>query len=114
MSLFTVMFIVGILCCYQVLIFSMGASTVPPEMRNVTIAFLNSINMLGGIFFHTIIGAHIDVFWMGEISGGQRVYEAISYEYPIWVIPSAAFSGGLLFLFLRLLGKPVSLRVVQS
>ncbi|MBP9777356.1 MAG: MFS transporter [Alphaproteobacteria bacterium] len=112
--LFLMMFAVGILCCYQVLIFSMGASLVSPKIRNVSIALLNCINMLGGIFFHTIIGALMDVFWTGGASGGQRVYEAISYEYAIWAIPSAAFSGGLLFLFLRPLGKPVSLRVVQS
>jgi MFS family permease len=49
--LFLMMFVVGILCCYQVLIFSMGASLVSPEIRNVSIALLNCINMLGGIFF---------------------------------------------------------------
>jgi MFS family permease len=101
MSLFMIMFIVGILCCYQVLIFSMGASAVPLEMRNITIAFLNSINMLGGVFFHTIIGTLMDIFWTGEISEGQRVYEATAFEYAIWTIPVAAFIGGMVFFFLK-------------
>ena len=100
MTLSLMMFIVGILCCYQVLIFSMGASTVPLEMRNVTIAFLNCINMLGGVFFHTIIGALMDTFWMGGVSEGQRVYGASAYEYAIWSIPVAAFIGGIVFFFL--------------
>lgn len=99
-TLFIIMFIIGILCCYQVLIFSMGASTVSLEMRNVTIAFLNSINMLGGVFFHTIIGTLIDIFWTGEISEGQKTYEAAAFEYAMWTIPTAAFVGGMMFFFL--------------
>jgi len=95
------MFFVGILCCYQVLIFSMGASSVSPETRNVAIAFLNCINMLGGVFFHTVIGSLMDTFWTGKVLENQRVYEAVSYEYAIWVVPMAAFLGGIVFLFLK-------------
>lgn len=100
-ALSAMMFFVGILCCYQVLIFSMGASAVPLEIRNVAIAFLNCINMLGGIFFHTVIGSLMDTFWTGKVLEDQRVYEAVSYEYAIWVIPMAAFLGGIIFLFLK-------------
>lgn len=100
------MFIVGILCCYQVLIFSIGASTVPLELRNMTIAFLNCVNMLGGIFFHVMIGTLMDTFWSGELENGHRTYTAVSYEYAMWVIPLAAFIGGMLFLFLQPFFKP--------
>lgn len=100
------MFIVGILCCYQVLIFSIGASTVPLELRNMTIAFLNCANMLGGIFFHVMIGTLMDIFWSGELENGHRTYTAVSYEYAMWVIPLAAFIGGMLFLFLQPFFKP--------
>ncbi len=100
-TLSAMMFLVGILCCYQVLIFSMGASVVPLGMRNVAIAFLNCINMLGGIFFHTIIGSLMDIFWAGKVLEGQRVYDIVSYEYAIWTIPMAAFMGGVIFLFFK-------------
>lgn len=113
-ALFIMMFIIGILCCYQVLIFSMGASIVPSEMRNVTIAFLNCINMVGGVFFHTIIGVLMDTFWTGGISEGQRVYGITSYEYAIWAIPVAAYMGGMLFLSLRLLWKSAPLQTLPS
>jgi len=95
------MFMVGILCCYQVLVFSMGASAVLLEMRNVTIAFLNCINMLGGVFFHTIIGSLMDNFWSGGVAEGQRVYDAVAYTYALWVIPIAALVGGITFLMLN-------------
>lgn len=99
--LYIMMFFVGVLCCYQVLIFSIGASCVPPGMRNMTIAFLNCVNMLGGSFFHTLIGYVMDAFWMGQMMGSQRLYEAHAYQYALSAIPLAAFIGGIIFLFLR-------------
>ncbi|OJX14245.1 MAG: hypothetical protein BGO77_02165 [Caedibacter sp. 37-49] len=101
MALATIMFLIGILCCYQVLIFSIGASIVSPEIRNIAIAFLNSINMLGGVFFHTAIGSLMDIFWTGKVLKDQRVYEATSYECAVWIIPIAAFMGGILFLLFK-------------
>jgi MFS family permease len=95
------MLCVGILCCYQVLVFAIGASSVSPEMRNVTIAFLNCINMLGGSFFHTTIGKLMDFFWTGGLSAGQRMYEVQTYTYALGIIPLAAFLGGAIFLRLK-------------
>jgi MFS family permease len=96
------MFIVGILCCYQVLVFAMGAAAVPEKMRNITIAFLNCINMLGGSFFHTFIGTLMDFFWTGTFGiVGQRYYEAEVYTSAISLIPLAAFVGGGIFFFLQ-------------
>lgn len=100
-SLCLLMLIVGILCCYQVLVFAIGAAAVPSEARNITIAFLNCINMLGGSFFHTFIGTLMDVFWRGGLVEGQRVYEAYTYTYALGIIPLAAFVGGTAFLFLK-------------
>lgn len=112
MALFIMMLVVGILCCYQVLIFSMSASIVPSEMRNVTIAFLNCINMAGGIFFHTLIGVLMDIFWTGGISEGQRIYDATSYKYAIGIIPVAALTGGILFLSLKRLEKNGAVQLI--
>jgi MFS family permease len=100
-ALYVMMFMVGVLCCYQVLVFAIGTMIVPPEMRNMTVAFLNGVNMLGGCFFHTIIGYMMDLFWMGQTMAGQRVYEAYAYTYALYAIPIAAFIGGIIFLFLR-------------
>lgn len=101
MVLYLMMFMVGVLCCYQVLVFAIGTALVPLESRNMTVAFLNGVNMLGGTFFHTIIGYMMDLFWMGQTVAGQRVYEAHAYTYALYAIPIAACIGGLTFLFLR-------------
>jgi MFS family permease len=100
-ALYVMMFMVGVLCCYQVLVFAIGTMIVPPEMRNMTVAFLNGVNMLGGCFFHPIIGYIMDMFWKGQVAEGQRVYEAHAYTYAVSAIPIAACIGGIIFLFLR-------------
>ncbi len=99
--LYVMMFLVGVLCCYQVLVFSIGTSLVAPHLRNITVAFLNCINMLGGSFFHTLIGFFMDVFEPEISVGKERVYEAHAYAYALWTIPLAAFLGGIVFLFLN-------------
>lgn len=98
--LYGMMFVVGILCCYQVLVFAIGTSCVPENTRGVTVAFLNCINMLGGSFFHTSIGILMDTFWVCEIIGGERTYGTYAYNCSLWIIPVAAFIGGCVFLLL--------------
>lgn len=49
------MFILGILCCYQVLVFTVVSSQVDKSSAGLAIAVTNCINMSFGHFFHTII-----------------------------------------------------------
>lgn len=88
MSLF---FIVGLMCCYQVIIFSASAKLVEPKNLGITIAFLNSINMLGGSFFHTIIG-----MIMEKNTTSIVVQDVKSYEYALSIIPICAILGAII------------------
>jgi MFS family permease len=77
-------FSVGVMCCYQVIVFAAGAELVAPQQLGVTIAFLNCINMLGGSFFHTIIGRVMDLFWSGTMGAdGLRQYDLEAYSYAL-------------------------------
>ncbi|MDC0344991.1 MFS transporter [Alphaproteobacteria bacterium] len=87
------LFVAGILCCYQVLVFAVGADLVAPSLLSVTIAFLNSINMLGGSFFHTLIGQLMNFFWKGTVQGSARFYEVSTYKWALSAIPCCALLG---------------------
>jgi len=87
---------VGILCCYQVLVFASGSELVTPAMLGVTIAFLNCINMLGGSFFHSTIGWAMDLFWSGLMDNGIRQYTISSYQKALMIIPLASAVGGII------------------
>lgn len=87
---------IGVLCCYQVVVFSIGAELVSKRNLGVTIAFLNSINMLGGSFFHTLIGVTLDAFWGGSFVDGVKVYDISVYQYALAIIPVASFVGAMM------------------
>ncbi|MCE2716138.1 MAG: MFS transporter [Pseudomonadota bacterium] len=101
-TLSAVFFVVGILCCYQVLVFASGSELVSASMLGLTVAFLNCVNMLGGSFFHSTIGWTMDQFWTGEMLDGIRVYTVSSYQKALLIIPVAALIGGIMVMMLRL------------
>ena len=92
-----IFFVMGLMCCYQVIVFAAGSELVTPESLGVTIAFLNCINMLGGSFFHTIIGRVMDMFWTGSLGeDGLRIYDLQAYKYALSVAPVCAIIGAIL------------------
>lgn len=91
------LFCMGILGCYQVIVFVAGSDLVSPQLLCVTVAFLNCVNMLGGSFFHTSIGLIMDVFWTGLVSTeGVRQYTVESYGTALMIIPVCAIIGACL------------------
>ncbi len=93
MLLTSIFFVLGIMCCYQVIVFSAGANLVAPHNLGITIAFLNCINMLGGSFFHTAIGKTMDLLWVGSLEEGVKTYDLEAYKYALSVVPVCAMIG---------------------
>lgn len=100
-SLYLVMFLMGIFCCYQVLIFAISSQLSPSRLLGVTTAFLNCINMLGGSFFHGSIGLLLDRLWTGEMESGLRIYSLEQYKIALSIIPMASLVGSLVLLTIR-------------
>ncbi len=95
----TIMFLIGILCCYQVIVFAIGTQLVSKELLGITVAFLNCINMLGGSFFHVLIGHLLDYFEQGSLLNGVKYYSVEAYTYTLYVIPLASLLGATLLFF---------------
>ncbi|KTD11338.1 MFS transporter [Legionella jamestowniensis] len=90
-------FMLGLMCCYQVIVFAAGADLVDAKLLGVAIAFLNCINMLGGSFFHTLIGRIMDVSWNGALNDeGLHLYSLASYHNSLMLIPTCALVGSCL------------------
>ncbi|MGE3319611.1 MAG: MFS transporter [Candidatus Berkiella sp.] len=112
-ALIALMFLTGILCCYQVVIFAVGAQLVPIHLMGITIALLNCINMFGGSFFHSMIGALMDYYDPNTLVDGVRVYSLEAYTYALCMIPICSLLGAALVLYSKrmqnnLLLKPVT------
>lgn len=95
-------FVLGVMCCYQVIVFAAGANLVAPQNRGVAVAFLNCVNMLGGSFFHTIIGSALDLFWTGSVADGVKAYDLAAYKYAISIVPICTVFGSAIVLFIGL------------
>ena len=90
-------FLIGLMCCYQVIVFSAGATLVSKEYLGITVSFLNCINMFGGSFFHTVIGKIMDSYWDGSLAAnGLKQYSVQSYSHALTVIPLCALLGTVL------------------
>jgi predicted MFS family arabinose efflux permease len=93
-------FSVGIMCCYQVIVFAAGANLVSTQCLGVAVAFLNCINMLGGSFFHTVIGKVMDIFWTGSMGAeGVKIYDLAVYKSALMVVPICAIIGAVMVSF---------------
>ncbi len=88
LALSILLFSVGVLCSYQVLIFAVGSSMVSSSYAGVTVAFLNCINMLGGSLFHTVIGK-IMSYYGNEASG----FSTTAFQHALSIIPICALLG---------------------
>lgn len=96
--LLTVLFsCVGVMCCYQVIVFAAGSKLVKPHHLGITIAFLNCVNMLGGSFFHTLIGLLMNAFWTGSVNAdGIKQYSLAAYQSALMLIPVSACVGAVI------------------
>lgn len=94
LTLRCVFFCIGIMCCYQVLIFVIANKLSKPSTLSITTAFLNCINMLGGAFFHSIIGFSMDLFSDSKIN--SAAYSAETYTYALLIIPLCGIIGSII------------------
>ncbi len=90
------MFAIGLLCCYQVIVFAIGTELVSASLMSITVAFLNCINMFGGSFFHSVIGRLMDYFEQGTMLNGVKVYSVEAYTCTLALIPLASLVGVVL------------------
>lgn len=95
------MFFLGILCCYQVLVFSVVSRCVSIQNAGLSIAVTNCINMAFGHLFHQYIGSTIQANWDGSLSDtGTALYSRDVLVTALACIPIACFIGQLGFAFL--------------
>ena len=88
------MFLLGILCCYQVLVFIVTSEAVDQNSTGLAIAVINCINMSFGHFFHTVIGSIFEMSWNGSLTAnGSPLYSHDNFIFALAIIPICTFIG---------------------
>lgn len=92
---------VGVLCCYQAVVFAIACRLAPPHLSGLATSVTNCINMFGGCVLHFAMGWVMDQRWQGELENGIKVYDSTSYTLAIAVIPATLVLGFIVFLVLK-------------
>jgi predicted MFS family arabinose efflux permease len=107
------MFLIGILCCYQVLVFTLASEIVGKNSAGIAIAIVNCINMSFGHFFHVMISNIIQSNWDGSVNNNNMpLYDIKSFILALSPVPTMSLIGGLGFLYLSILNKKGKLKKV--
>ena len=100
-----ILFLIGILCGYQILVIYKASSYVPESLVSLTIACANMIIMTFGYFFHTSIGKTMDFFWEGLVQQGHRIYSTEAFLWGLSIIPITLGIASVGFFWILLLEK---------
>jgi len=63
-TLLALLFVMGVFCSYQILIFALVLENVPKKISGC----VNTINMLSGLVYLPLIGFLLDTCWTGDTS----------------------------------------------
>jgi len=88
-------FLMGALLTGQTLVFTVSAESMPKPISGLVTGFVNTIVMMGGIFFQPMVGFIMDFFWNGITENGLAVYSLDTFKLGLLVIP---ISMGIAFL----------------
>lgn len=100
------MFYLGILCCYQVLVFAFASDMVDSSCAGMAIAIINCLNMSFGYLFHKTISVVIGKYWTGMTNlAGLPVYDYEAYIYSLMIIPVGCLVGTIIFLAMAFKSK---------
>jgi sugar phosphate permease len=110
----TLMFIIGILCCYQILVFTLASDIVGKSSAGLALAVVNCINMSFGHIFHLLISNIIQNNWNGDLnSNGMPLYDMNSYILALSPIPVLSLVGGFGFLYISILKSKGKLKKIN-
>lgn len=101
-----IMFVLGIFCSYQVLVFTVTSRIIEKSLSGLAIAIVNCINMSFGYFFHKIMSIIIEYNWQGSTdANGLHIYVKQDYLNSIAVVPICCILGVCGFMWASIMIK---------
>ena len=96
----TLMVLLGIFCCYQVLVFAIASKLVPSKSAGLAIAVINCINMSFGHIFHKLISNLISYNWDGLVNAvNTPIYSRNDFIISFSTIPIFCIVGVIGFMY---------------
>lgn len=99
-----VLFTIGFFNGGQMLMYTLGALNAPKRLGATVSSIINMGTMVSGAIFIKFFGVLLDYLWEAPaefVDGVRRVYEPISYQYAMSVVPLAMGIGVFALLFVK-------------
>ena len=94
-------FLIGVVCCFKVMMFALSALVVSNKELGLVIALLNSANMMGGSFINNMIGKFMQVMWSGQFNKMKvKIYDVVAYQYSLSIIIYSILIGTIIMYLL--------------
>ncbi len=101
LTLYIMLFLLGLFVGSQVLVFSIAREISPPRTTGTTAASTNFLITAGAAVFQPLIGYLLVKFWQGELtSAGTPYYLLVTYRKALLVLPIALMISFLLIFLL--------------
>ncbi len=95
-TLYTLLFLVGVSYSVQPLVFAIGKEISPLYASGTAVAVINAFVMLGGFIMPQVIGLLLDLSWdFQDTADGVRIYSPIAYQHAMTVVPIGMVLGSL-------------------
>ena len=91
----------GMVSSVEVLTFAMGRDVCSLKTTGMSMAFVNFLIMLSGMFMQGFVGKLLDWHWSGGMLNGVKVYSLSDYEFGVMVVPISLLLAAILALIWR-------------
>lgn len=95
------LFLYGLFCSAEVIIFAIAKDTCKSEMAGTVFACVNMIVMLGGVICQPLVGQLLDFFWNGALHNQVRVYSQMDYQLVLSFLPLSLLGVSIAIFFVR-------------
>jgi len=101
-GVFTLLFLAGFFCGWQILNFAAAKEINPPQFSGTTMGFMNALTMASAPIFQSLLGKLIDLFEEGEIGpSGLKIYSVEAYQSALLAIPASLVLAWVILRFVR-------------
>jgi MFS family permease len=101
----SLMIFLGVLSCYQVLVFALAGELVESNQSSIAISFVNCLNMSFGSFFHKSIATTMNMFWDGSKINDIPIFTHACFVKGLSIIAISCLFGSAGFAILAFMDK---------
>jgi len=99
--IYALLFLSGVLCGVQILVFAMAREATSLKIAGTTIGLINMLVMVGGNVFQPVVGKLLDMHWTNTLVNGTRIYSADAYMHALSVLPLGIIAAIVILLFIK-------------